>query len=214
MVVASVWIVIDLVQILLIVLWYLFRVAKGHKLALYDTGSLTPRYMSLLTYSIRCDMIESWNVPGGLVQERFAMDDRIWERADISERVDLRASDKDRERTVAVLRKGFAAGRISLAEFEERTERVYRSLTLPELEQLVRDIPQPRPRFPHVRVNPQVGAYILVMVLLIAIWAASGAGYFWPMWPMLGWGIGLLKHGGRGRSGLMAKSNSNRRYGL
>ena len=37
--------------------------------------------------------------------------------------------------------------------------------------------------------------YASVNVLLIAIWAASGGGYFWPIWPILGWGIGLACHG-------------------
>ena len=36
--------------------------------------------------------------------------------------------------------------------------------------------------------------YLLVNVLLIGIWAASGGGYFWPIWPILGWGIGLAAH--------------------
>jgi hypothetical protein len=29
---------------------------------------------------------------------------------------------------------------------------------------------------------------------MIVIWLATGAGYFWPIWPMLGWGIGVLSH--------------------
>jgi hypothetical protein len=33
--------------------------------------------------------------------------------------------------------------------------------------------------------------YLTVNTLLVVIWAASGAGYFWPIWPILGWGIGL-----------------------
>ncbi|HWH45331.1 MAG TPA: adenylate/guanylate cyclase domain-containing protein [Thermoleophilaceae bacterium] len=37
--------------------------------------------------------------------------------------------------------------------------------------------------------------YLLVNALLIGIWAAGGAGYFWPIWPILGWGIGLAAHG-------------------
>jgi class 3 adenylate cyclase len=37
--------------------------------------------------------------------------------------------------------------------------------------------------------------YLLVNVLLIGIWAASGGGYFWPVWPILGWGIGVAAHG-------------------
>jgi eukaryotic-like serine/threonine-protein kinase len=38
--------------------------------------------------------------------------------------------------------------------------------------------------------------YALVNVLLIGIWAASGGGYFWPVWPILGWGIAVAGHGG------------------
>ncbi|MDH3308007.1 MAG: 2TM domain-containing protein [Acidimicrobiia bacterium] len=33
--------------------------------------------------------------------------------------------------------------------------------------------------------------YVVVNVMLIGIWALSGAGYFWPIWAILGWGIGL-----------------------
>jgi class 3 adenylate cyclase len=36
--------------------------------------------------------------------------------------------------------------------------------------------------------------YVLVNLLLVGIWAASGGGYFWPIWPILGWGIGLAGH--------------------
>jgi eukaryotic-like serine/threonine-protein kinase len=36
--------------------------------------------------------------------------------------------------------------------------------------------------------------YLLVNVLLIGIWAASGGGYFWPVWSILGWGIIVAAH--------------------
>jgi eukaryotic-like serine/threonine-protein kinase len=36
--------------------------------------------------------------------------------------------------------------------------------------------------------------YLLVNLLLIGIWAASGGGYFWPIWPILGWGFGVAAH--------------------
>ncbi len=35
-------------------------------------------------------------------------------------------------------------------------------------------------------------AYILVNLMLVAIWYFTGAGYFWPMWVILFWGIGLI----------------------
>ena len=39
--------------------------------------------------------------------------------------------------------------------------------------------------------------YILVNLLLVGIWFFSGNSSnqpFWPKWPILGWGIGLLSH--------------------
>ena len=36
-----------------------------------------------------------------------------------------------------------------------------------------------------------VVVYLAVNALLVLIWALSGAGYFWPIWPIVGWGIGL-----------------------
>jgi 2TM domain len=35
-------------------------------------------------------------------------------------------------------------------------------------------------------------AYLSVNLLLVAIWYASGATFFWPVFPILGWGIGVV----------------------
>ena len=32
--------------------------------------------------------------------------------------------------------------------------------------------------------------YALVNAGLVVIWAVSGGGYFWPIWVMVGWGLG------------------------
>ena len=32
----------------------------------------------------------------------------------------------------------------------------------------------------------------LVTAVLLALWAIAGAGYFWPVWPMLGMSIAVL----------------------
>ena len=37
--------------------------------------------------------------------------------------------------------------------------------------------------------------YVVVNSMLIAIWALAGAGFFWPIFPILGWGIGLALAG-------------------
>ncbi|MDD3718791.1 MAG: 2TM domain-containing protein [Actinomycetota bacterium] len=41
-----------------------------------------------------------------------------------------------------------------------------------------------------------IGSYIIVNGFLVLIWALTGAdtGNFWPVWVMLGWGIGLAFH--------------------
>ncbi len=38
-------------------------------------------------------------------------------------------------------------------------------------------------------------AYVLVNAFLVAIWAVTSDGtLFWPIFPILGWGIGLVFH--------------------
>ena len=36
--------------------------------------------------------------------------------------------------------------------------------------------------------------YLAVNALLVAIWATTSATFFWPVWPMFGWGIGVVAH--------------------
>ena len=50
----------------------------------------------------------------------------------------------------------------------------------------------PGPRLDAGGPADHLRAYLVVMVALVAIWALTGAGYFWPVWPALGWGIGLV----------------------
>ena len=44
------------------------------------------------------------------------------------------------------------------------------------------------PRRPD-RFDSEARAWISTSVLLVAIWALTGMGYFWPVWPILGWGM-------------------------
>jgi 2TM domain len=37
--------------------------------------------------------------------------------------------------------------------------------------------------------------FVLVIASLWVIWAVTGFGFPWPIFPMLGWGIGLAFHG-------------------
>src|ERR1700709_304252 len=62
------------------------------------------------------------------------------------ERADgMRASDDEREHTVATLRDGAAAGRLRSDERAQRTEIAYEATTGPELQRLVADLPQAHP---------------------------------------------------------------------
>jgi hypothetical protein len=53
----------------------------------------------------------------------------------------LRASDADRERTIALLRDHAAEGRLTLEEFTDRMSAAYLARTNDELEELARDLP-------------------------------------------------------------------------
>jgi hypothetical protein len=37
-------------------------------------------------------------------------------------------------------------------------------------------------------------AYVMVNLLFVAIWAVTSTGFFWPVFPLFGWGIGLAFH--------------------
>jgi len=43
--------------------------------------------------------------------------------------------------------------------------------------------------------NIHLSLFVAVNGLLVIIWAVSGRGYFWPIWPILGWGIAVALHG-------------------
>jgi hypothetical protein len=104
---------------------------------------------------------------------------------------ELLASDADRERITERLRAAAGEGRLTPAELEERLETAFSARTEAELEPLVADLPAPHLQ-PRPRDRTHERAYVATMLLLVAIWALTGAGYFWPIWPMLGWGIGVL----------------------
>jgi hypothetical protein len=114
----------------------------------------------------------------------------------------MRASDADRERVVEALRKHAADGRLSVAELEQRSASAYGARTLAELAPLLVDLPEPTPLAwarPRGVSRPAVRPIVLVAAVLIAVWAATGFGFFWPLWPILAvlWFAGPRAYGRR-----------------
>ena len=115
---------------------------------------------------------------------------------------DLLASDAERDRHAEWLREHAAQGRIAVEELSQRLDRAYAARTRRELAALVRDlpaIPAPRERGePEDRGRRELRghliSFVLVNLLLVGIWAMTGGGYFWPVWSLLGWGVGLVAH--------------------
>jgi hypothetical protein len=117
--------------------------------------------------------------------------------------VSMRAADTDRDRTVERLRDAAAEGRLTPDDLERRLETALAARTYAELEGVVADLPQPDGARGAVRERSQLGGLLATSMLLVAIWALTGMGYFWPVWPILGWGVFIVPgalHGGRVRA--------------
>jgi len=110
-----------------------------------------------------------------------------------------RASDAERQAVIEQLRLNCAEGRLTMDEFGERTSRSLGASTGGELRHLLADLPimvappsaeERADRKRQVRLAILL-PYVLVNMFLVLVWAATGGGYFWPIWPILGWGLGV-----------------------
>jgi hypothetical protein len=100
-----------------------------------------------------------------------------------------RAADADRERIVERLHAAAVEGRLRPDELEARLEAALSASTYLELDQVVADLPSQAALTGSARRPSEVGAFAVTAILLLAIWALTGMGYFWPVWPILGWGV-------------------------
>lgn len=112
----------------------------------------------------------------------------------------LRASDADRERVVEILRQHSVEGRLTSDEFEERMGAAYQAKTMGALAELTGDLPvdlaehtrrqaelarRNKPRKPLARqAREEISGLAGLGVILTAVWLISGAGYYWPVWPL------------------------------
>lgn len=118
--------------------------------------------------------------------------------------VAMRASDREREQHIDALCRHAGDGRLTFDELEQRIECAYAARTQDELAAALFGLPtlvdagaQPRQLVAakrHGLGGAELAPYVVVNVLLIATWALSGAGFFWPIWAILGWGVCILSH--------------------
>ncbi len=122
----------------------------------------------------------------------------------------IRAGDRERERAAGTLGQALTQGYLPMAEYEDRLGRAFAAHDTAELRDLVADLPlgtlrrnDPRRRAEQIRaarlsVWIHLGAYLAGVLLMLGIWLAVGLGgggwYFWPVWPIMGWGIGVFSH--------------------
>jgi hypothetical protein len=126
----------------------------------------------------------------------------------------LRVGDVERQEAADALQHHYVAGRLSTEELAERVRQATAARTRAELNAVLRDLPPqfapnttqsppapdtptpapPRSGVPRdVRTNAT--AFGLTMLLLVVIWLiTTPGGYFWPIWPMLGWGFAVAMH--------------------
>ena len=131
-------------------------------------------------------------------------------------------SDGDRDRAVSELTRHCGDGRLTLEELEHRITEVYAAVTKAELAIAMRELPPIGTGLvsqsgPPVRVKPSdapmrvhdadrageialkvhLYTYVSVIAFLVAIYVLTNlGGYFWPIWPAMGWGVAIAIHAG------------------
>lgn len=114
-----------------------------------------------------------------------------------------RASDDDRRRVQVQLDRHLADGRLTLPEYEDRLGETWSARTLADLQPVLRELPAlPLDPGTGAVADPAAGVrrevatailgWVALAVLFLTIWAVTGAGYFWPVWPIMGTGMGTL----------------------
>ena len=138
----------------------------------------------------------------------------------------LRAADADRTAVADVLGRHMAAGRLTVAEYEERLTRAYAAKTYGELAELTTDLPDdaaaPAPASGstvaaqatsparwgahgwHGAGSGDWRSWASTAAIVIAIWATTSLAnweflYFWPIWVIGPWGAILLVQSFTGR---------------
>jgi hypothetical protein len=122
----------------------------------------------------------------------------------------VRVGDREREKVISRLGQAFTQGYLSIPDYETRLDQAFAAKTAGALALALSDLPVGRiarddPQRHAARaaaarrgVRIHLAAYLAAALLMIGIWLAValsvGAWYFWPVWPILGMGIGVVSH--------------------
>lgn len=124
--------------------------------------------------------------------------------------VHVRVSDEERQSIIDLLREQTSVGRLTLAEFEERLDEVYRARTAEDLRLVLRELPvEPDPgttaaapdastselelrRRYRQRIRNDLAGFAVPNFVCNFIWFMGGADYWWPGWVLMGTGVGIV----------------------
>ena len=108
---------------------------------------------------------------------------------------DMRTSQADRDRVVDRLRTHAAEGRLEVEELEQRIETALSARTHGKLADVESDLPRLESPRARRREHSFRHDFVAISVLLLVIWAVTGMGYFWPMWPIGGMALAAFSPG-------------------
>jgi hypothetical protein len=117
----------------------------------------------------------------------------------------------ERDTAAELLADAAAGGYLDTDEFTDRSAAAYAARTRVDLDPVLADLPPAflrgreaaRRRQRHIAaartgMRWHLASYVAGSLLMVAIWVAvgisAGAWYPWPIWPILGWGIGVFSH--------------------
>ncbi len=122
----------------------------------------------------------------------------------------VRVGDDERRDVDGVLAQAMSLGYLTFDEWRARSDRVLAATTTAELATVTADLPVAElvrrdpariaARTAGVRreIRTRTLGWLALAALMIVIWLAvavpTGAWYPWPVWPILGTGIGLVSH--------------------
>lgn len=122
-------------------------------------------------------------------------------------RADIRASDAEREHVARIMQAATAQGLLTIDEADQRLAAVYAARTRSDLAPLTDDLPDNGRRLmentPEARTAARTGlirhaiTVAVVAALLVGVFFATGAQFFWPAWPLAFMAFSLIGHARR-----------------